>query len=171
MKKIMCILLFSVVILLAGCSNAANTHSDKVYNFYYCASPLSFGREESVVVAEKRTLEGQIISPEYIINDYLKGPVSIDLASPFPEGLYAESVSLADNRIQISMSNIYSELNGMDLTLANICLSKTMQELANVDYVYISYLNNATGKRSTITIGPDSYLLFDESSETTEQEE
>lgn len=172
MKRTICLALTVVFLLsLTACDSSASTSPDETVFFYYCTDPLRYDGNSSVISAEARNCTGYVNSLEFLLNLYLAGPVERGFKSPFPEGLYAESITLSSNRVSITLSSITSELKGLDLTLACVCLSKTVQELADVDTVYINYENSNTGKRHTITIGPNSYLLTDETSAAVDTED
>lgn len=164
MKRALCFILAALLLpSLCACTATKSNPPSETVTFYYCTSPLGYDTKDGVISPEKRNCEGYANSLEFLLNLYLAGPIERGFKSPFPEGLYAESITLSSNRVSITLSSIFSELKGLDLTLACVCLSKTIQELADVDNVYINYNNSDTGKRHTITIGPNSYVLVDES--------
>ena len=162
MKRTFCLLLIAILLpMFAACGNTGSQQSSNTLLFYYCADPMDYNSESGVIAPEERIYQGQENALEELLNLYLAGPLEKGYRSPFPDGLYAESVTRIDNRVQIKLSSIYSELQGLDLTLASVCLSKTVQQIAQVDYVYIHYEDSTTGKRNSIYIGPDSYILSD----------
>ena len=172
MRRIISLLLSLTVIAgCVGCSKNIEESDIKSVNFYYCSSTISYESESGVIVAEKRDTEGHNNDIKTLLNLYFKGPYGENNVSPFPSGLTVLETSISDNRIQITLNDAFSKLNGLDATLASVCLVKTVQELIHVDYVYLTYDSDTTGKRHNIVFGPDNYLLADNTVIDTETEE
>lgn len=159
MKRLICLcLVLFLLSTLSGCNNQEEKQPNPTVNFYYCNVSAIQETNTSFVAAEKRTLEGHVNSLEFLIDLYLDGPISTALSTPFPEGLKSESITISNNRVQITLNSRLSELKGIDFTVACVCLAKTAQELAQAEYVYISYENSTSGRRHTVSIGPDAFL-------------
>lgn len=172
MKRSVCLLIvIALLIVLPACKNSSPQYQGEEVLFYYCTDPLVYDSELGVISPERRYYSGSDTSLDALLNLYLSGPIERGFRSPFPDGLFAENVTLGSNRVHITLCSMFSELNDLDLTLACVCLSKTLQETAKVDNVYITYENSITGNRHTVTIGPDSYELIDQSSNTVNAEE
>ena len=172
MKKLFSVfLIVSLIILISACASTPPTPVNKTVNFYYCTEAVVYDSPDGVIAPEKREYDLNTNTLEALLNLYLRGPVHKSFVSPFPDGVYAESITMSNNRIHITLSSVFSDLKGLDLTLACICISKTAQELANVDYVYINYEDSLTGKQNSVTIGPDSYLLYEDGEHVVTSEE
>lgn len=166
-RLISLVLLLALVLSLYGCNSDASQKINVPVYFYYCSNPITYNSPDGVICAEIRDAAGYTDNLQELIEFYLKGPVSSEFTSPFPDGADVEQLSLGTTRIQISLNETFTELSGLDLTLACACLAKTIQEAAQVEYVQITFENSSTGKRSVITIGPSNLLFMDNSANST----
>lgn len=73
----------------------------------------------------------------------LAGPGETGAVSPIPAGTTLMSWSLERGILRLSLSRGYSNLVGVDLTLADYCITLTMSQLPGVDGVQIT-VNNGT---------------------------
>lgn len=68
----------------------------------------------------------------------LSGPVSDDLASPFPEGVYLLSQPTVEEGVcRVNLSEKYGGLSGVELTLADYCIVLTLCQVPGVEAVSI----------------------------------
>ena len=172
MRKFAIILLVLITGLFsASCSSNVSQGDENSVQFYYRRDPIDFNSETGVIAPEYRILENKNDTLESLLNIYFCGPVERGFESPFPEGLYAESVILNGNRLHLTLSGVLSDLNGLDLTIACVCIEKTIKQYVDVEYVHIVFENGTSGKRNSITIGPNSYLLIDDSYISTNKED
>jgi len=164
MKRLICTLMV-VVFLLAFCSCSATQESQQsnTLNFYYCNSNAMQDLDTYVIAAENRDPKEFSDALDVLLNEYFKGPVSSKLYSPFPSNLKIESIVQSNTHIQITLSSAFSNLSDIDFSLACACLTMTVHELTGFESIYISYENASTGKRHTISLTPDAYLLDDNS--------
>ena len=69
----------------------------------------------------------------------LAGPTAdSDLISPIPQGTVLQGWSLNNGILHIDLSRPYGDLVGVDLTLADYCLTLTLAQLEGVEGVYIT---------------------------------
>jgi len=169
-RALIFILLAALLLTLASCDASRKRSPKTAINLYYCPDPLVFHRDSTVVTAESRVFPGEGPSLEDLLSIYFSGPTRKDLESPFPNGLYAESVEWDGKRVHITLSSVFSQLQNIDLSVACACLGKTVMEYTGAEYVYINFINSATGNQHTVTVGPDSYLLTDNSYPTVNKE-
>lgn len=74
----------------------------------------------------RRLPEGADI-PGGLMECLLSGPVSDDLASPFPEGVYLLSQPTVEEGVcRVNLSEKYGGLSGVELTLAGYCIVLTL---------------------------------------------
>lgn len=86
---------------------------------------------------------------------YLRGPSSDTLVSPFPNGTRVLDIVEEDRKLILKMSGEFFTMLGVELSLANCCLARTICEYADVDSVVLE------DEMETIhlDIYPDHYLL------------
>lgn len=170
-RLISLLLLLALALSLYGCNSDASLKMNAPVNFYYCSNSITYNSPDGVICAEVRDATGYTDNLQQFIELYLKGPASSEFTSPFPDGADVEQLSLGTTRIQITLNETFTELSGLDLTLACACLAKTVQEAAQVEYVQIIFENSSTGKRNAITIGPSNLLFMDNSANSTTPED
>ena len=164
MNRLICILLVALFLLaFCSCSTTQESQQSNTLNFYYCNSNAMQNLDTYVIATEERNPKEFSDALDVLLNEYFKGPVSSELLSPFPSDLKVESIVQSNTHIQITLSSVFSNLSDVDHSLACACLTKTVHELTGFENIYISYENTSTGKRHTISVNPDSYLLDDNS--------
>jgi hypothetical protein len=87
----------------------------------------------------------------YLLQQYLTGPKTEALYSPFPAGTKLVRLEQNEETLNIILDSTFAELSGLKLTLACAGLTRTCLELAPVDTVQISADGpTLDGKRSII---------------------
>lgn len=136
-------LLCALLALLPGCAQRdAPGGEGEGYAVYFA---LPFDPEdpenrlaESALAAETRRIPEGAGVPEALVECLLSGPISPDLASPFPEGVrQVEPPSLEDGICRVSLSEEYGGLSGLELTLADYAITLTLCALPEVEGVTI----------------------------------
>ncbi len=166
MKKCLNLLLMLAVLLsLAGCQKPPQAEDpDQPVRFYYChAGELPFGQADSVITHEVRSGAGLLPDSQLLLSEYLKGPESEDLASPFPKGTALLALENKNGVVYVTFSDEFAALSGMDLTLACACFAKTAGELLNAKYVILQAKTLPLGSSKQIPIFLDNLLLLDDS--------
>ncbi len=164
MKRLLCLFLIMSAIFLSACSQSKSPAFDQPAQFYYLPDDINFHSSTGVIAYEIRNVKGYSDSLESFITLYLQGPADSNLVSPFPAGLTLEELSQNDSRVQITLSKEFSSLEGIGMTLSCSCLAATIKEFTGVEYVYISYVDAITDKRHTISLGPDTFWFYDDTS-------
>lgn len=139
MKRVI-ILILSLLLLLGGCYREEPI--DKPVVFYFL--PMEPMAEEDfhhdVPYIRPEVRDGSLLGSSVvsILSTYLRGPsADSNLRSPFPSGSYLYTFSHDGNQLQITMEGAFTELTGLDLSIACACLSKTAMELTGASTVYI----------------------------------
>ena len=162
MKRFICLLIIAATLFLfCSCNTSENSQFSKSVNFYYCNESISFNSANGVISSETREAEGYTDSLEQLLSLYIQGPVTPSFVSPFPHNLQVESISEDSHQLNLVLNSTFSELTGIEMTIAYACLVKTIQELTETDSVCISYTNTDIGKRQTITLDSKKFLFFD----------
>ena len=162
MKQItLSIVILSLFISLCGCGQTSEPNVVMPTVFYYHTDLNSKEDFNDIFVAEIR--EGVQYQDDHILllNSYFAGPESENLVNPFPSGLDAVSLEATGDTAYVVLSEKIAKLSALDLTMACSCLSLTLLELTQCDYVQISAENNLLADQEFITIGRDTLLLSD----------
>lgn len=130
-------------------------------NFYYCAKEVSYDSEAGIVAPEIR--EGSTWTDDSLalFNQYLAGPVSEAFISPFPAQLQALELTIYERDAKVVLSDHLSILTGHDLTMACVCLSRTLMELSGASCIEISVPNRQLDGKPSIVIHQDNVLFWD----------
>ena len=131
-----CVLTLSMT---SGCVIGAAVNSpppENAYRLYYAVHDPSTGG--AAVDYEYWTPENGAEPARTLFNALLAGPKEEDLSSPFPAGVSLRRATLEDEVLRLDLSEQYSALSGIDLTLANYCLALTLCQLQGVDAVHVT---------------------------------
>ena len=164
MKKWLCLfLIFALCLPLLGCKPEPNDIEDPV-NFYYrrSADSITYGKADGVIAAEQREGYGHRDDPAYLIALYLKGPAGTGMNRTFPKGVELVKFSVEGNCAYVTVSDFFSTLTGMNLTLACACLTLTVCELTGAQQVTVSTVNTLLDGNRTVTMTPEDLLFLDE---------
>ena len=159
MKRIfllMCVV--ALCVSLAGCSKSFSM--EKPVNVYYCAISIKNDSPTGMLQAEKRDLQGWQDNLRGFLNEYLAGPISSKLSSPFPAKGSIISLEETNNTIHITLNSHFLVLTPSELMLSYACLSKTLFELSDVEAVNL-HIESTDTERSSITITRDNIWLTD----------
>lgn len=162
-RKLIILIPFLILSLFSGCSESNEINQLKSMKFYYCNTDIAYGEPDGVLSAESRDYIGSMNSIEDIMTEYLKGPSSDEHYSPFPKGTALTELILGDDTLYIALNKAFSELSGMDLTLACACITRTFLEITDVESVVIDVTGGIYGKNITVTFDKDSLIIFDNS--------
>ena len=170
-RSISVILSFVLLFYLSGCDKQKNAELQVPINFYYCADPIIYDTEYGVIAPELRDADGYTDDLMHLLEMYLKGPISDHLKSPFPHNVSITQLTQNGDSFYVIFSEEFSELSGLEQTLARACFAKTIIEYTHVESIQFSYEGNATGGRQTVTIKPDSFLFSSETIISTQMQE
>ena len=73
-----------------------------------------------------------------LVDALLSPPETQGLASPFPEGVRLLSWEVEEGRLHLDLSEQYGGLSGVDLTVADACLTLTLCQVEGVESVYVT---------------------------------
>ena len=113
------------------------------------------------------TLDGAMETEDCVralMEALLAGPDEPSLSSPIPEGTVLKSLKVSGRRAQIDLSAQYARLTGIDLSLADYCITLTLTQLPNVNAVSITADGRELPYRETqVLLSADTLLSSRES--------
>ena len=146
-------------LLLSACTLAdsgVETQPQGAYRVYYAVTG-----EQSTVQAvdwEYRVPSGEDTAAE-LAELVLSQPETTGLASPAPSGTRLLSCQQEEGQLRLDLSEQYGGLSGVDLTVANSCLTLTLCQLEGVEEVYITVEGEAIPYQTLRAMGADDVLL------------
>ncbi len=154
MKRSLCIaLLLCLCISLTACGS-----EDPVVTFYYPRAEIQYGSEESFLVAEKRDTLSVTDELSYLLSFYLEGPISGDLALPFPANTRILELIQDETGLTLIMSREFAALEGMELTIACSSIAATCFSLCDTPQISIAVI---TAENIVCTVPRDGLILSD----------
>lgn len=166
-RHILCLLL-ALALILSGCAAAAAAtaaQEEKNCQLYYLVRDLerapaggdAIGSEVSALPKESESpTETQA---EDLMNALLSGPAGSGLQSPFPEGTRLLGVEVRGSHAKVDLSSAYRNLSGIDLTLADYCITLTLTQLSAIRSVSILVRGQELSYRDSQRFRPKDVLL------------
>lgn len=159
MKRFLCVLLAVLIaISMCACGEPSQVHKAPV-NFYYRSRQIELDSGSSIFSAEKRESFGHQEDYVYLIEEYLRGPTTEKCISPFPAGTTLEQLDLVKDKVLIELSSHISLISGSELSIACVCLARTLSEMTGMKSVRISAKDDLIDGKDFITITEDDYLF------------
>ena len=140
-QRISIILIISLLLCLYGCAKDASPAKIPV-NFYYLAKDISYNGKSEIL-------------------QYLKGPVSDTLRSPFPAHVRVTRYATTANMAILELSTEFAQLTGIDLTVACSCLNRTLFDLTQLERVMISVTDAQLDGQASITFDLNDIYFVD----------
>lgn len=161
MKRLICLVL--AVLLLLG-STGCNSRKDEIkepVNFYYCreTDKVIYGAGDGVVAREIR--EGSGMETDKLLSLYLKGPQTEGLSRTFPKGVSLISLTIENDTAVIVLSDFFSALTGIDLTIGCACLTLTVCELTGAKGITVSTETTLLDGNRSVSMTVEEVLLLD----------
>lgn len=157
MKRVLSFLLIPILLLtLWGCSG----NDIEPAHFYYIRKNFDYNSTDGVFVP-KTTDSAQYITLNAFISEYLRGPDSTNLVSPFPSGTSLVNLDENGETLVVTLSDSFAALTGIELSLACCAFAKTAIEFSGASVVEISALSEMLDGVKTITITAEDIILFD----------
>ena len=130
--------LFLLLLVLCACAPAREEAES--YQVYFVSDPA--GREvrpgQSALESEARNLPEGADPAEGLVECLLSGPVGEELRSPIPAGVRQLSAPVVEDGVcRVNLSEGYGSLSGVELTLADYCITFTLCQLPGVEAVTI----------------------------------
>ena len=147
------------LLLLSACAlmeDGEETPPQGAYKVYYAVTG-----EQSRVRAvdwEYRVPTGEDTAAE-LAELVLSRPETLGLASPVPSGTRLLSCQQEEGQLRLDLSEQYGGLSGVELTVANACLTLTLCQLEGVEEVYVTVEGEPLPYQTLRTMGADDVLL------------
>ena len=136
-KKLLA-LLCALMLLLPACGGGSGGEGYLVY-FVSDAPGQEVRLGGSALDAERRTLPQGADPLEGLVECLLSGPISGGLRSPIPDNVRQLSApAVEDGVCQVNLSEGYGSLSGVELTLADYCITLTLCQVPGVEAVSIN---------------------------------
>ena len=146
------VLVLLLSLLCACAAQHAQEMDENGYELYFLSDPNSAGGGDAIRTQEKRlTLDGAMETEDCVralMEALLAGPDEPSLSSPIPEGTALKSLKVSGRRAQIDLSAQYARLTGIDLSLADYCITLTLTQLPDVARVRITVAGRELDYRS-----------------------
>ncbi len=136
----------SLLLLLAACSGGTRSAGgENGFAIYYATrQPETNGK---AIDSEYHTLPEGVEPVEAMVALLLAAPRSAELASPIPSGVSLIDWSVTKGVLNLEFSEGYGGLSGIDLTIADYCITLTLCQLDEVQSVVISVEGNLIPSR------------------------
>lgn len=160
MRKRLLAFLSALLMLLSSC--AVSKKDEGNCTLYYLYADLDAHRGGDAIGREDCTLElssDTLTAAEVLLTRYLQGPENEGLKSPLPASLQMQGLTMRGTTLAVDVSEVYSILSGIDLTLADSCLALTLAELPGVSRVSITVNGKGLDYRSRETLQPRQILI------------
>ena len=159
MKRIVSIILIFLMLLpLVACGQQKADIKDPV-NFYYRTKDPA--QNDTVISKELGEAADHREDYPYLIGQYLKGPNDEVLQRTFPSGISVVDLQIDGNSATLILSDFFSTLSGLDLTLACSCLTLTVCELTGTDQLTIRTQTTLLDGNKKITMALKDIVLLD----------
>lgn len=164
--KMKCLLplLFCLALLLAACVQKPEGEGEEGYLLYYPAAELSEVAGEDALVTRTLMIEGaEDLTTEEVAERLLAAlldtPPDAAVRAPMPESTTLSELSVFGSRARVDFSRHYARLAGIDLTIADYCVTLTLTQLDGINAVSVTSGGRELPYRKTQTLtGADPLL-------------
>lgn len=158
--KRLSVLFLILCLIFTGCGESAPREPA---TFYYRRSDTVYGTSDGIITGEVREIAGTNGDLGAILALYLKGPESPGLESPFPRDAAVLEWAMEGDTLTLTMTDSFSAINGVELTIACSCITKTVLALTDVSQVRFQVADGLIGGEKMLTMSADQISLSDDS--------
>ena len=170
MKKLLALIavLAAALFAFSSCTERAQVDEESGYALYFLSDLDTSGGADAIAASGTRFTPDETMETEdcvrALMEALLAGPDDSGLRSPIPEGTALRSVVVSGRRAQVDLSAQYGRLSGIDLSLADYCITLTLSQLPNVNAVSITAEGSELPYRKTqVLLSADTLLSSRES--------
>ena len=160
--------LLAALVAFASCAKSAQEDEESGYALYFLSDLDASGGGDAIAASGTRFTPDETMSTEDCVRALMElllaGPDEAALHSPIPEGTALRSLKVSGRRAEIDLSAQYARLSGIDLSLADYCITLTLSQLPNVNAVSITANGSELPYRKTqVLLSADTLLSSRES--------
>lgn len=144
-----------------GCTPSQSTKETDPVEVYFAVDISKTGNADPIR-SETREIPKDGELPDRaaaVLGILLSGPQSSDLKNPFPSGTRLLSCKEEEGRITVDLSEQYGELAGVDLTIADYCITLSLCQLTGAKSVSVTVEGNALPYRDRQVFTKEDVLL------------
>ncbi len=158
----------AALLLLNACARRTQTQEEEGYALYYLTDPDGAGGADAIAASNRRYVpdgeEETEACARALVEKLLEQPEEASLRSPVPEGTALQSLTISGRRARLDFSAQYARLSGIDLSLADYCVTLTLTQIPNVNAVSITANGRELPYRKTqVLLAADTLLSSRES--------
>ena len=135
-------LLAAFALLLSACSGQEPERSADDYTLYYAAPLSESGGGDAIRSGVVRVENSSSMTTEELAAKLIEGLLRPEgdtaARSPFPAGTSLQQMEVAQGRARLDLSSQYARLSGIDLSLADACVTLTLTQLSGIYAVSIT---------------------------------
>lgn len=142
-------LLFS----LTACVRQEEPETNDGYVLWYPVNTSSDRYDSAAVVAESQDWY-KVPNAQELMQALLEGPHTLDLHSPFPDGVSVNFMSVSEEKqtIWVDLSGEYGILTGYNLTVADYCITMTLTQLPGIEIIKVTVNGEVMSDRNRQTM-------------------
>jgi len=136
------VLLAALALLLAACAAPPEERSGDGYTLYLAARLEDSDGGDAIRTRTCRVDGGDTMTTAALaaalVTELLESRDELELRSPFPPGTALQKLTVAGGRALVDLSESYARLSGIDLSIADACLTLTLTQLDGIYAVRIT---------------------------------
>ena len=144
--------LLTLVLLLSACALPSDSGGEESgYLLYFLAETdearggdLIRSSCEELSLPENASLEEQVAA---VVERLITGSEDDTLRSPLPSGVTLQSITIQDNWVIVDFSSTFARLGGVELSLADYCLTLSLTALEGISAVAVTAQGREVGQQ------------------------
>lgn len=164
MKKWLAVVL--AALLLASCASPDEPENQEAGALIYYLAPEEEARGGDRIRSSRELLDlpedaDELTQAQAVVERLLAGSSDGALLSPLPEGAELLGLEVRDRMAYVDLGEPLRELSGVDLTLADYCLTLSLTELESIQAVVVTARGRAVGQQPKLVFYERDVLLSD----------